>query len=305
MMARTVTVTPEIIDSIVSATAEVVNADIEVGAELATGIHQIPPPTYTGPTEVTPTDETQTLETDGLMLAENITIHPIPTDPYDFLGKDPEFVKNLYSAEYALKNTLYKSWTPSTTAKAIVAAVTLPDTYAGDLGEYEYYLRWKFDSDIRYNSGTTMKYVTIRNLMELWQVLAKRPSSRANIEADNFNGNNCSTYFTAGFTDYYDKNGTQTYTWSSSYGFYIAATAATFSNSTSDTPTITIKTPTINARCSTTYFATARAADVDQENSKVKVTGELWRIKKGTSPSRRMHDYLVDLYNNPLIEVEA
>ena len=222
--------------------------------------------------------------------------------PYDFLGVEAELVNDsLYTASYTLNNTLYNGWTPSTTAKAIVASATLSPTYSGNLGTYEYYLRWRFDSDIRYKSGTTMKYVTVRNFLDLWQVLAKRPSSRANIASTNFNGNNCSTYFTAGFTDYYDKNGSSTYTWSASYGFYIAATAATFSSSTSDTPTITIKTPTINARCSTTYFTTARAADVDQANSKVKVTGEMWRVKKESSPSRRMYDYLVDIYNNPLI----
>lgn len=222
--------------------------------------------------------------------------------PYDFLGVEPEFVKSLYSAEYALDDTDYTTWTPSTTAAAIVKSKTLSETYAGDLANYEYYLRWRFDSDIQYASGTTMKYADVRNLMELWQVLAKRPSSRANIQADNFNGNNCSTYFTAGFTDYYDKNGTRTYTWSSSYGFYISATAATFSNSTSDTPTITIKTPAINARCSSTYFSTARAENVDQANSKIKVTGELWRVKKDSCPSRQMYEFLVGLFNDPLIE---
>lgn len=221
--------------------------------------------------------------------------------PYDFLGVAAEKVKDLYTAQYTLKNTGYDTWSPSTTAAAIVSSSTLPDTYAGDMANYEYYLRWKFDADIKYASGTTMKYTTVRELEEMWQVLAKRPSSRANIEANNFNGNNCSTYFTAGFTDYYDKNGSRTYTWSASYGFYLAAAAATFSNSTSDTPTITIKTPAINARCSTTYFSTARAANVDKDNSKVKVMGELWRVKVDSSPSRKMYEFAVDIFNNTII----
>lgn len=221
--------------------------------------------------------------------------------PFDFLGVEPELVKgDLYSASYTLNNTLYNGWTPSTTAKAIVAASTLSPTYAGNTGAYEYYLRWKFDADIKYASGTTMKYVIDREVMELWQVIAKRPSSRANITADNFNGNNCSTYFTAGLMSYYDKNGSYTYTWSASYGFYIAATAATFSDSTSNTPTITFKTPAINARCSGTYFSTARAANVDQANSKLALTGELYRVKVDTCASRQMYEHIVDIYNNPM-----
>lgn len=266
----------------------------------------VPPESYSGVTIVTPTEATQVLETSRYYMTDDITVNPIPpnykdrTIPYDFLGVAPDFLGSLYSEEYVLKNTAYNGWTPSTTAKTIVSAITLPATYAGNTEEYEYYLRWAFDADVKYKSGTTMKYVTVREFEELWQVIAKRPNSRANIAANNFNGNNCSTFYTTGFTDYYDKNGSQTYTWSASYGFYIGATAATFSNSTSDTPTITIKTPAINARCSTTYFSTARAADVDQDNTTMKLTGEMYRVKKGTSPSRRMYDYLVNIYNNPL-----
>lgn len=223
--------------------------------------------------------------------------------PYDFLGIEPEKVKDLYDEQYVLTDdTSYSTWTPSTTAAAIVAAQTLTPTYAADMATYEYYLRWIFDADIKYASGTTMKYATVREVEELWQVLAKRPSSYANIEADNFNGNNCSTYATVGLTRYYDKNGNATYTWSASYGFYIGATAATFSNSTSNTPNVTIKTPAINARCSTTYFSTARAANVDQANSKLALKGELWRVRKDSTPSRNMYGLLVDRYNNSIIE---
>lgn len=220
--------------------------------------------------------------------------------PYNFLGVGAEFVRDLYSNSYLLKDTGFSSWTPSTTAAAIVAAASLSPTYAGDLANYEYYLRWKFDADVAYQSGTTMKYATVREVEELWQVIAKRPSSYVNIEADNWNGNNYSTYFTAGWTRYYDKNGSLTYTWSASYGLYLSATAPTFSNSTTDTPTITIKTPAINARCSSTYFSTARAANVDQDNSKMSITGEMWRVKKDSSPSRKMWGYLVDLINTPM-----
>ena len=222
--------------------------------------------------------------------------------PYDYLGQEPEFVKNLYSAQYLLKDTLYNGWTPSTTAKAIVASVTLQDTYSADMATYEYYLRWQFDSNIVYSSGTTMKYAVDRECMELWQILAKRPSSRANITADNFNGNNCSTFISPGLMSYYDKNGSYTYTWSASYGFYIGATAATFSSSTSDTPTVTIKTPAINARCSTTYFSTARAANVDQNNSKVAVRGELWRVAKDSCPSEHFYQNVVDIFNDTIIQ---
>ena len=221
---------------------------------------------------------------------------------YDFLGVEPELVNaSLYSAQYTLKNTDYDTWTPSTTAKAIVASSTLSPTYAANMAAYDYFLRWTFDASIVYASGTTMKYTPRRECMEIWQVLQKRPSSSANITADNWNGNNCTTFFSPGYLQYNDKNGTLTYTWSASYGFYISATAATFSSSTSDTPNVTIKTPAINARCSTTYFTTARAGNVDKDNSKVALKGRLYRVKHDSCAIRQLYGYVVDIINDTII----
>lgn len=220
--------------------------------------------------------------------------------PFDPLGKNLEFVKNLCSDSYTLDETGYASWTPSSTASAIVASRTLSPTYDGDTANYEYYLHWKFDAVLNYEAGTTQQYMTDREIVEMWQLLSKRPSSRANITANIFNGNYCATYLTTGFTSYYDKNKSRTYTWSASYGLYISATAATFSNSTTDTPTITIKTPAINARCSGTYFSTARAAAVDQENTTLKLVGELYRVRANTSPMSKMFERVVNIYNTPL-----
>ena len=62
---------------------------------------------------------------------------------------------------------------------------------------------------------------------------------------------------------------------------------------------VTPKTPAINARCSTTYFATARAAELDQDNSKFYLTGRLYRIKKNGS-ARMMLENMVDIYNDPV-----
>lgn len=221
---------------------------------------------------------------------------------YDFLGVEPECVNaSLHSAQYTLNNTGYASWTPSTTASAIVSSSTLSPTYAANMAAYDYYLRWTFDCSVAYASGTTMKYTPRRECMEIWQVLQKRPSSSANITADNWNGNNCATFFSPGYLQYNDKNGTLTYTWSASYGFYISAAAATFSSSTSDTPNITIKTPAINARCSTTYFTTARAANVDQAKTKLALKGQLWRVKHDSCAIRQMYGYVVDIINDTII----
>lgn len=218
----------------------------------------------------------------------------------DFMGIDAEFVKNVYDTTTALKNTLYNGWTPSTTAKTIVTSVSLTDKFAADTADYDYYLKWRFDTNIQYTSTVTLKTIPIRNCIELYQAIIKRPSSFANITAEVYNSNACVTFFTAPFIEYYNSSGTRTFAYTGSYGFYIGATAATFSNSTTDAPSITIKTPTITARCSTTYFATARGGDIDQANTQLRVIGDIYRAKVGSSPARQMYKSVLNLFKNPL-----
>lgn len=218
---------------------------------------------------------------------------------WDYRGDECEFVQQVYSEETALKDTLYASWTASTTAKAIVATKNA-GTFSADMVNYEYLLRWKFEFDAAYKEGVTPTGITCRECAELWQVIYKRPNSVANLAANNFNSNGCITYFSTPLNVYYNSNGVLSYTYSITYGFYPAVTAATFSNSTSNTPTVTIKTPTVNARCCSTsysYFLVASAGDIDQTNSKYKMKGELYRIKVGGA-ARKMYENLVDIYNN-------
>lgn len=214
---------------------------------------------------------------------------------WDYRGDECEFVKEVYNAETELEDTNFPSWTASTTASAIVATATA-DTFVADMVNYEYLIRWKYRFDAEYTSGATLKAMPYRECAELWQVLLRRPNSLANIAAGNYAGNGCLTYFSAPLNAYYNTSGALTYTYSISYGIYPAVTAATFSSSTSDTPTVTVKTPTVNARCSSTYFGTARKAYIDTAST-FKLKGELYRIKTGGA-ARNMYENLIDIYNN-------
>lgn len=48
--------------------------------------------------------------------------------------------------------------------------------------------------------------------------------------------------------------------------------------------------------------ATARAANVDQNNSKVAVKGELWRVAKDSCPSKCFYQNVVDIFNDTIIQ---
>lgn len=218
---------------------------------------------------------------------------------YDWHGEDAEFVSEVYAPhEFALEDTSFNGWTPSTSTKAIKATLTA-GTFSADLSQYEYMLKWLCEADAVYAEGTATKARFERMAMVICQIILRRPNSLANIEAENYAGNACVAARSSALMEYYNASSSHTYTWSASYGIYSAATAATFNSATSLTPTVTVKTPAWNARCSTTYFSTTVANAVDQANSKFRMKCDLYRFKVG-SPERTITNELVDLFNNPL-----
>lgn len=218
--------------------------------------------------------------------------------PWNYLGDGAEKIADVHTFSATLAGTDYATWTPSTTAKVIVASQNLT-ARAIDLANYEYLIRWRFTADVVYKAGTVMKSAPVRQVAELWQTICKRPSNLANLTAGTFSGNACITQLSVPIIEYYNSAGSHTMAYSASYGFYTGATAATFSPSASDTPNLTIKTPTISARCNSTYFSIDRGADVKQADSVLKMQGELWRLNKGGTV-RKMYENAVDLFNNPI-----
>lgn len=217
----------------------------------------------------------------------------------DWLGKNAELFKpNFYLNEFTLYDTAFNGWTPSTTAKDILATATA-GTFSANLTDYEYYIVWKCGVDPVYTGTPTLKAHTLLTRAYEVQQIYKRPSNWANITADNFNGNVCGTMITQNFLRYYGSTtGTVTYSWNVSYGFYYTLTASTFSSSTSDTPTVTVKTPKLSARCSTTYMSTGNARLVDQLASKCWIACDIYRIKRD-GILRGVHNEQVDFINAP------
>lgn len=225
------------------------------------------PGIYAGPTTVIPGHVALVLPTSNRLLTSDITVEAIP---------EPEYVQDLYYHEYALADTDFNTWTPSNTAKTIVTTKTA-GTFHADMSRYEYIQKWDITFNAAYNSGATLKAQVYMQYGDLYQSIYRRPNSWSNIEALNFNSNAVNTAFNAYLIRYYNSSGTLTYAYTGSYGIYGAVTAPTFSSSTSATPTVTVKTPTIAARCSGTYMSTARAAELDKANSIVSIKGELYR----------------------------
>lgn len=216
------------------------------------------------------------------------TIEPIPEQYHDmsgplaFLGVDAELVTTLTLADIKLSATNFASWTPSTTATDILASRTAGTFTATDTPNWNYYIVWETIIPEVFYTGSPVDKAKPLFLVALHvNEIFRRPSTYDNIKAANLNNSvNMSAFTAANFLRYYGSTqGTMTYTWASSYGFYAAITAATLSSASVDSPTITAKSPKVTARCSTTYFSTGNAALVDQDKTIIKQKAYIYKAK--------------------------
>ena len=202
--------------------------------------------------------------------------------PLAWMGVDAEFVTTITLADVKLSATDFASWTPSSTAQDILATRTAGTFSATGMDVNDYIICWETVIPIVYSSGYVDKARPLYLSAFHAQTIIRRASTMANILANNANSNINASAFTGGnFLRYYGSTqGTITYTWSTSYGFYGSVTANTLSSTTSNSPTVTLKTPKVTARCSTTYMSTGNAALIDQDKTLIKQKCYVYRIKK-------------------------
>lgn len=217
----------------------------------------------------------------------------------NWLIDNAEFVSTIYEASYTMDQTGYNTWTPSSTATAIIASSDVSQTFSADMANYEYLLRWRVDFTGVY-TGSNAKGKLLRQCCEALQCLYRRPTTPSNVQSIIRDTNVCATQDSHSLVDYYSSASARAIAANISYGIYIAATAATFSNDTSTSPTVTFKTPVVNARCSSTYFSTTMAGNLTKASSTVVMIGELYRMPIKSSPRSYLISSLVDMYNNSL-----
>ena len=223
-------------------------------------------------------------------------ISTLPGGAYNWMGANVEYLGEIYSSTVYLPAS-YSSWTASTTAKAFVGSKTVSTFSATDMSQYAYMLRWIVEASVSHISTATLMTLPTRQINIIDQVIMRRPTALSHISADNFNGNLYINELGLSWMQYYNSAGTFTYTWAATYGFYGAATAPAFNSTTALTPTVTPKTPILYARCSSTIFATARAAEIDISNTCWFMKGELYRMDADCC-LRQRYEQLVGYINN-------
>lgn len=227
-------------------------------------------------------------------------INAIPGGKYNWMGANVECLDDdLYNATVQLSSTTYNTWTASTTAKSLKATTSLP-TFSADMANYAYLLHWVTVAHVALKETATLTAIPLLQINVFDQQIMKRPSSLANIQADNYNGNVYVNTAGLGWMRYYNASSSLTYTWSSSYGFYGAVPTPTFASSTAATTNVTPKTPILYARCSTSYFDTGRYGDIDIDNTYWTIHGELYRMDLEDNCMRQRYEDLIGIVNDEL-----
>lgn len=224
---------------------------------------------------------------------------------YDALGQKTlgtatgmVLISTLPKAIFKLKNTSFASWTPSSTAAVILATQELGTFTATNLASNDYWTRVKVFVDVVYNEGTsTAKGMFKKMVCDNWYGITRRASNVTNLNAGTRNYNVAESVTNTYIINYYNTSWTISY--SSAYGIYPSNTAPAVSSTSATSPTITVKSPVINAKCNATYFSTAMAGNVDQENSTITFVGEVYRAAAGYTRSI-VNTTLIDLWNNGL-----
>ena len=228
-------------------------------------------------------------------------INALPGGVYNWMGEGVECLNsNLYNATVQLADTTYSTWTASTTAKSLKATQSL-SAFSADMDDYAYLLRWVTIAHVALKDTATHTAVPDGLQINIFdQQIMRRPSSLANIQANNYNGNVYVNTAGLGWMQYYNTSSTKTYTWASSYGFYSGVPTPTFASSSAATTNVTPKTPILYTRCNASYFATDRYGDIDISNTYWTVHGELYRMDLEKNCMRQRYTDLIDVINDAL-----
>lgn len=220
-------------------------------------------------------NSTTTLGTSGKWCEDDITI----ASSWNYLGANATKISNFADFSVALKDTGYNTWTPSTTPVSILATDTF-GTFVADVNNYDYVIKWTFWTDLEYNAGATLKNMPYKQRSISLSSAYRRPRLYTDFQAETFNNTVASSNDNVAAILYYNSSGSLAVHQTGVYGFYATAGTATLSSATADTPTVTIPRPVLYARSNTTYFATARASEIDKTNSKLYLRCEVFRVDK-------------------------
>ena len=243
------------------------------------------------PTGGTPTLQSKTVTPSGSTISvtadtgydglDEVTVNPI-TLKMGILLPAAELVQTYSYDKYIHANESVTIPAYSTSAQTLKASAALTPTVTLNLTSYDYYILERFLTMPTYNTTTKQKG---RPVYQVYTMAYEIVSTAANIFKD---GNTAytsplATVTTAGGAArliYWSSNSKVTVGNTNSYGTFQAAVAPTISSNTVTNPTLTINSPTLQIRGSSTYLTSAVWSTITDIRYQYKI--EVYRIPKST-----------------------
>ena len=213
-----------------------------------------------------------------------------PTDGY---GENPELVTTLLNDTVLLKDTGFATWTPSSTASVILSGQELTGQEL-DLANYDYGCIYDINIQYEYVEGTTVVNGPTEGYYHSVVFPFKRPSSLTDFNQGRRVQNTYAAIEMGALL--YKYTASTTYLSYSNTAIYNSMSSPSTSNSTSDTPTYTFKTPTMRAATNANAFTAEMAAALDQNNTTINRKVVLYRYKKNTTLSNIMAQNIVNAF---------
>lgn len=213
--------------------------------------------------------------------------------PSSWMGYNAEFVQDLGTLNLTLADTSWSTWTPTNTATQIRARSTLT-TFVADRTKYEYLIKWLCHVEIEYEDGVTPSPAVEEFVGLNPYYIVKRPSNLSRLQSRDFNTYGLSLVNNTYFIRYKNTSGSLAMATDTVQGIYCADPTCTLSSSSTDTPTVTVTSPYVYARCSDGYFKTTSAPFVTGAN--ISMNAKLYRFPIDNAYKRLQYDELVDFY---------
>ena len=210
-------------------------------------------------------------------------------------GPNGTLVQTYNNVSYTLAQTGFATWTPSTTQTQILASQTLGTISIADYLTYDYYIVTEFDFVPVYLAGATLQATPERFVATYVSTRYGYFSTLSDLETGTLNGRGGTTFVNAAAYIYYNNSGAEAMLSGNTNGIY---PANNYYPTTSGT-TMTVATPIVYAKCHASYFATDRAAELDQTKSKFTIATRVYKTERASGKTYPW-ERISYIYNNPL-----